>query len=201
MNLPKKIPFLSIPDKPIKISTQEYLPIADIVNDMVIFKDGGVAIVMESTALNFGLLSDKEQEAVIAAYAALLNSLSFAIQLAIYSKRKDIRNYLEHIDRAYSKTTNPKLAGMIESYKKFVEETTKKKNVLEKKFYIIIPLSPYELGVSKSFISATKRGKKLPFPKSFVVQKANTVLIPRRDHLSRQIGRLGLRLTQLRNDD
>lgn len=191
------IPFLNIPDRPIKSATQDHLPIADITNDMVIYKDGGAAIVMESTALNFGLLSDKEQDAVIAAYAALLNSLSFSIQLAVYSRRKDITNYMKYLDDAHKNTKNPKLANMIEGYKRFVNETIKKKNVLEKNFYVIIPLSPFELGVSKSIASATKKKGKLPFPKSYVLEKVTLTLIPRRDHLIRQIGRLGLKLKQL----
>ena len=42
---------------------------------MVVYKDGGAAIVLESTSLNFGLLSEKEQVAVIAAYAAMISDL------------------------------------------------------------------------------------------------------------------------------
>jgi hypothetical protein len=60
-----KVPYLSLPDKPIASTTQNHLPIADITNDVVIYKDGGAALVMESTSLNFGLLSEKEQAAVI----------------------------------------------------------------------------------------------------------------------------------------
>ena len=85
-----KIPFISIPDKPISAASQKHLPIADIVDDLIMYKDGGAAIILETTSLNFGLLSEKEQQAVIAAYAALLNSLSFAIQIVIRSQRKDI---------------------------------------------------------------------------------------------------------------
>jgi hypothetical protein len=70
------IPYLSIPDKPLVSTTQEHLPIADITNDIVVYKDGGAALVMESTSLNFGLLSEKEQQAVIAAYAAMINHFS-----------------------------------------------------------------------------------------------------------------------------
>ena len=89
-----KIPYLSIPDIPLTAPTHYHLPISDITDDIVLYKDGGAALVMESTSLNFSLLSEKEQEAVIAAYAALLNSLSFAIQIVIRTQRKDISNYL-----------------------------------------------------------------------------------------------------------
>lgn len=188
---------LNIPDKPLVATTQSQLSIADIVDDIILLKDGGAAIVFESTSLNFDLLSEKEQEAVIAAYAALLNSLSFSIQILIRSQRKDISNYILYLDQAFQNITNPLLRELMKSYKKFITETIKKKNVLSKKFYIIIPFSALELGVKQSLLSLTKRKGPLPFPKSYVLKKAKTALYPKRDHLIRQAGRLGLRLRSL----
>ncbi|MEJ2348022.1 MAG: hypothetical protein P8Y17_02360 [Patescibacteria group bacterium] len=191
-----KIPYLSIPDKPLSASSQDNVPIADITDDIVIFKDGGAAIVLESTSLNFGLLSEKEQQAVIAAYAALLNSLSFTIQILIRSQRKDISSYMEYLDEAAGKIRNPKLSQIMASYKNFVSETIKKKNVLGKRFFIVIPFSPLELGVTKSVLSLGRKGP-LPYPKSYVIKKAKVSLYPKRDHLIRQAGRLSLKLKQL----
>lgn len=192
-----KLPFLSIPDKPIVTTTQLFIPVSDVVDDLVLHKDGSAAIIMESTSLNFGLLSEKEQEAVIAAYAALLNSLSFSIQIVIRSQRKDITSYLKYFDEESKKLENPKLQILVDNYRKFIQETIKKKNVLGKSFYIIVPFTAYELGATKSAQSITKRSGPLPFPKSFVIKKAKTALYPKRDHLIRQAGRLGLKLRQL----
>lgn len=192
-----KIPYISTPDKPLVSSTQKHLPIADITDNITIYKDGGAALVMESTSLNFGLLSEKEQQAVIAAYAALLNSLTFPIQIVIRSKRKDIGRYINSLEEASKKITNPKLSRLMASYKSFVSETIKKRNVLEKKFYIVIPFSQLELGVTKSFLASTKRRGPLPFSKDYVIKKAKVSLYPKRDHLMRQAGRLGLKLRQL----
>ncbi len=197
----KKVPLLNLPDKPLTSSTQEELPIADITDDLILFKDGGAAIILESTSLNFGLLSEKEQEAVIYAYAALLNSLSFTIQIIVRSQKKDISNYLNYLDLAWKKITNPKLKDLMGSYKNFISETIKKKNVLGKRFFVVIPFSPLELGVAKSFLAVTKRKGPLPFPKSYIIKKAATILFPRRDHLMRQAGRLGIKLTPLPKDD
>jgi hypothetical protein len=196
MQIPK-IPILSIPDTPLTSSTQEFLPVADITEDIALYKDGGAAVVMESTSLNFGLLSEKEQEAVIAAYAALINSLSFSVQIVIRTQRKDITSYIKYLDEAGQKIRTPKLAGLMASYRKFIVEAIKKKNVLGKKFYLVIPFSPLELGVTKSLLSLTKRKGPLPFPKSYIIKKAKITLYPRRDHLIRQAGRLGIKIRQL----
>lgn len=191
-----RIPFLNLPDLPLVSTTQEEIPIADITNDIVLFKDGGAALVLETTSLNFGLLSEKEQEAVVYAYAALLNSLSFSIQILVRSQRKDISNYLTYLAEAANKITNPKLQTVMSSYRGFISEIVKKRNVLGKRFFIIVPFSPLELGSKQSFSAVTKRGA-LPFPKSYILKKAQIALNPKRDHLIRQAGRLSIKLNQL----
>ena len=192
-----KIPYLSVPDKAITSTTQDFLPIADITNDVLLYKDGGAALVMESTSLNFGLLSEKEQAAVIAAYAAMINSLSFAIQIVVRTQRKDISNYISYLDEEAKKLTHPLLVALMKGYKGFILESVKKKNVLGKRFFVVLYLSPLELGVGKSVQAITKRSGPLPFPKSFVIKKAKLTLYPRRDHLIRQAGRLGIKFRQL----
>ncbi len=199
-NIPK-IPLLSVPDTPLTASSQNHLPISDICEDVVLFKDGGAALVMESTSLNFSLLSEKEQEAVIAAYSALLNSLSFSLQIMVRSQRKDISSYMNYLDESAKKIASPGLYKLMQSYRKFILESVKKRNVLGKRFYVVLPFSPLELGVTKSVLSITRGNKPLPFPKSYVVKKAKVVLYPRRDHLIRQMGRLGIKLRQLLTND
>jgi hypothetical protein len=199
MKLPNtnlKIPFFSVPDAPITSTTQKHLPIADITNDLVIYKDGGAAIVLESTSLNFGLLSEKEQAAVIAAYAALINSLTFSVQILVRTQRKDISSYITYLDEQALKLTHPLLKKLMVDYRGFITESVKKKNVLGKRFYVILYLSPLELGVGKSIAAITKGGGPLPYTKSYVVKKAKITLYPRRDHLIRQAGRLGIKFRQ-----
>jgi hypothetical protein len=197
-----KIPYLNLPDQPIVDSSQQFVPIADITDDIVLFKDGGASLILESSSLNFSLLSEKEQQAVIVAYGALLNSLSFPIQIIVRSQIKDITKYLDYVAEARAKIQNPKLLIAIDSYKNFIEETVKKKNVLGKNFFIVIPFSPLELGVTKSAATVTKKKKgALPFAESFVVRKAKVSLYPKRDHLIRQGARLGLRLKQLQTEE
>lgn len=183
--------------KIIQAATQEHLPVADISDDVILTKDGGAALVLTASSLNFSLLSEKEQDAIIAAYAALLNSFSFPVQILVRSQRKDISDYLTFLAEMAKIQKNPKLAAMMARYQQFVEQTVKKRNVLEKKFYIVIPFSALELGVAQSALTLIRKPKKLSFPRSYIIQKAKTVLYPKRDHLIRQSGRLGLKLRQL----
>src|SRR4030042_6198396 len=191
------IPYLNTPDKPLFSTTQERIPIADIVQDIIIFRDGSASLVLESTSLNFGLLSTREQQAVIASYSGLLNSFNFPVQIAVRTQRKDISSYLAFLKKAQKKLLNKQLFNIMLDYENFIVEAVKKKNVLSKRFFVVIPFTTYELGVTKSLASIFSRKQTLPYPKSYVTKKAKIALYPKRDHLMRQAGRMGLELKQL----
>jgi hypothetical protein len=188
---------------PISGSTQQHLLVADITDDIVLTKDGGAALVMRASALNFSLLSEKEQEAITYAYSAFLNSLSFPIQILARSQKKDVTNYLNYLKEMGDKQTNPQLKKLISTYQTFVSQIVKKRNVLEKEFFIIIPFSPFELGLNTTGIANNilRKKRSVPYYKDYVIKKAKTSLYPRRDHLIRQSGRIGLKLQQLTTEE
>ena len=181
---------------PIRSTTQKFTEISDIQNDLILFSDGSCAAILTVSAVNFSLLSQREQEAMIYAYAGVLNSLSFPIQLIIRSQHKDIRAYLKLLEDQEAVQKNPKLQKSIHGYRIFVAATVKEKEVLDKKFYLIIPFSALELSVSPSvFFSSKKRG--LPFQKSYIFERALVVLTPKIDNLIRLLAKVGLRAKQL----
>lgn len=184
---------------PIRSTTQSFTEIVDIDHDIVLFVDGSCALVVSTTAVNFGLLSEHEQEAIIYAYAGLLNSLSFPIQVLVRSQHKDISSYLKLLADQEAKQKNPRLAKSINDYRAFVSATVKEKDVLDKKFYIAIPFSSLELGASTRVLFGSK-SRGLPYPREYIYEKATTVLTPKRDHVLRLLARIGLRGKQLTSD-
>lgn len=188
---------------PIRSTTQEHLLVADIVDDLLLTKEGGAALILKASALNFSLLSEKEQEAITYAYAAFLNSLSFPIQIVIRSQKKDVSNYLKYLKEQEEKQTNEKLKRLIASYQEFVAQIVKRRNVLEKEFFIIIPFSPYELGISAAGVLNQILGKKkkVPYELAYVLKKVKTAVYPKRDHIIRQSGRLGIKVEQLSTEE
>ncbi len=181
----------------IKGSTQEHLEIFDIRDDLVLLKDGSVALVVRVSAVNFGLLSEREQEAIIFAYAGLLNSLNFAIQIIVRSQQKDVSHYVALLEVEEKKQTNQLLKLQIQKYREFILETVKVNNVLDKKFYIVIPFSSLELGAASAAGGILKKRSGLPMPADTILEKAKLALWPKRDHVLRQLGRLTLRAKQL----
>jgi len=182
---------------PITTSTQNHLDIEDIRDNLVLLKDGGCCLLLQTTAVNFSLLSESEQDAIIYAYAGLLNSLTFPIQIVVTSQKKNIANYLALLAAQKLKISNPLLKQQVEKYYQFVKKTVAENEVLDKKFYLVIPFSSLELGVSTALAASIKRKPGLPFDKQSILIKAKNSLIPKRDHLLKQLVRIGLKAKQL----
>ena len=186
---------------PISSSTQEYIDIEDVASDLIILKDGSACVVLVVSATNFGLLSEKEQDAIIFAYAQLLNSLTFAIQIVISSKQKDISDYINLLNSRLEKITSPLLKDQLIKYRDFVSSVVRQGNVLDKKFYVVIPFSSLEMGAGTSLLSLSGKQKGLPAPKEVILERAITNLSPKRDHLIRLFARIGLRARQLTSSE
>ena len=190
----------------IKASTQEALPIEDIRQNLILLKNGGAAIILQVNAINFSLLSEREQDAIIYAYGGLHNSLSFSIQILIRSQKKDISGYLDLLEKSRQKQEKPQLQELIADYQKFIKETVTKREILDKKFYLIIPFSSLEMGagyITKGVLKNVLPGKK-SLPKinfDSLIQKAETALNPKRDHLIRLLSRIGLVARQLSTNE
>lgn len=166
-------------------TTQDHIMIEDIQDGIVLLKNGSGALVLQVYAVNFGLLSEREQEGIIYVFAQLISSLSFAIQIVVFSTRLNISSYLELLDKARASQKNPLLLKMIGAYRAFILATIKQYEVLDKKFYLVIPLYKDEIG--------------LTYTKEVLWQKVKTVLLPRRDQIMRLLARIGLKTTQLDN--
>lgn len=132
----------------IHATTQKFTEIVDFTDDLVIFEGSNAAMIIEITASNFALLSKREQDTRIFSYAGLLNSLSFPIQILIRNRRMDISSYIHELEGVIENTKNPQLAAYVEYYSAFVREMVTVNVVLNKAFYIIIPFSSLEMGVT-----------------------------------------------------
>ncbi len=178
---------------PVKASTQAFIEIEEIKDDIVLMKDFSAATVLEVSAVNFWLLSTEEQESIIYAYAGLLNSLSFPIQILILSKRMDISAYLEYLEGRITSQLSDLIKTRLVSYREFIKNIIKKNTVLEKRFFFVVPFSPLELGISGSNPGSLN--------KQYVINRAKTALYPKRDNLIRLLSRTGLKGTVLNNQE
>lgn len=183
-----------MPQPAITSTTQDFLDIYDITNNMVFMKDGSAAAIMLVSAMNFSLLAEEEQDAVIYAYAALLNSLNFQVQINIQSKTKDATAYLDLLKAREEEASSADKRKRIGRYREFVGQLIQERNVLDKKFYVIVPAAALELGIvaPQSLLPGTANFDISTIEKSTLLEKAAGILGPRIDHLVGQFNRIGL---------
>lgn len=132
----------------IHASTQKFTEIVDFGENIIVLEGGSACMIIELTASNFALLSKREQDTRIFSYASMLNSLSFPVQILIRNKRMDISLYLKELDEVVKTTRNPQLKTYITYYRTFVNEMVTVNVVLNKAFYIVLPYSSLEAGVT-----------------------------------------------------
>lgn len=183
----------------VNASTQDHLDIDDIRDDFVLLKSGGACVVITTTAVNFGLLSETEQDSLIYSYAGFLNSLSFSIQILVRSKRMDITGYLELLKQQEKTQMSDALRFQVQKYREFVSSIIQENKVLDKRFYLVIPFSPLELGIktgaTTAFLGA--KSKRPAYSQDYILQKAKIALTPKRDNIIRLLSRMGLKAQAL----
>lgn len=166
-------------------STVRYLPIAEIKDDLVILKDGTLRQVLLVSSLNFALKSEEEQQAIIQGYVQFLNSLDFPIQIVIRSRSLDISDYLERLKEQGKEQTNELLRIQIEEYRRYITELISMADIMDKKFYVIVPYSPFT-DKKKSFWT---RAYEVLSPSSVVKLKTER-LAKYKEELARRVGQV-----------
>jgi len=130
-------------------STQRYIDIAQIQDDVVVMKDGTMRAVILTSSLNFALKSEQEQQATVASYVQFLNSLKFPIQIVIQSRKLNIEKYIESLHQKEREQTNDLLKFQIVDYRNFIKELVELSEIMQKRFYVVVPYAP---------LSDTRRG-------------------------------------------
>jgi DNA-binding protein len=140
-------------------STQRFLPIAEIRNDTVLLKNGGLRAVLKVEPLNFNLKSETEQQGIIAGYEGFVNTLTFPVQVVIRSTKVNIDPYMEQTRAQAERQQNLLLKAQTESYAAFIEKIVDVAEIMQKRFYVVVPLDDFALqsqkrpGLLKQFFS------------------------------------------------
>ena len=189
-------------------TTQDFLDILEVKNDMVILKNGKVSAVLQLNSINFELLSAREQDAVISAFAGILNSLNFTLQVVVKSRAMNIEKYINKLQKIETKITDPLLKKQAIAYRNFVSNTIVVNKVLDKKFYLVVPsgYSEYEnLGsgpfefFSRLLGNQNKRATYVDIDGA--IQKARSDLTPKIDTLVREFEKIHINCRKLGTEE
>lgn len=141
------------------LGTQAFLQIAEIRDNTVVLKNGGLRGILRVSSINFNLKSEEEQNAIIYSYQGFLNTLEFPIQIVVQSKKLDIDNYLEKLKKRGEKQKNPLLQRQTLEYVEYIAKLVEYADIMEKEFFVVVPCDPYRaqnLNVFQKFFQKMK---------------------------------------------
>lgn len=124
------------------VSAQKFLDIAEIREGVMILKDGSLRAVLLVSSINFALKSVDEQNAIVQSYMQFLNGLDFPIQVIIQSRKMNVDAYLRQLTDNEKNLTNDLLKRQIRDYREFVKQLVQLGDIMQKRFFIVIPLNP-----------------------------------------------------------
>ncbi len=186
-----------------KFSTQKYISVAEIKENTMVMKDGSLRAVVAVSSTNFSLKSEDEQNALVAAYQGLLNSLDFPIQILIHSRILDIDGYLGKLKGLASGQTNELLRIQMNEYIEYIAKLVEFANIMSKNFYVVVPFSA-EASIKPSLGGRLKR---LLNPVAQIAssaqdfQFAKVKLDERVNHIMAELGSIGLRSLTLTTEE
>jgi hypothetical protein len=122
--------------------TQEFVPLKEVRDGVVILKDGSLRALLMASSINLGLKSNDEQQAIIGQFQNFLNSLEFGVQFFIESRELDIRPYIALLEERYAAELDDLMKIQIREYIAFIKDFTERANIMTKNFFIVVPYDP-----------------------------------------------------------
>lgn len=179
--------------------TQQFVPVKEVRDGVVVLKDGTLATVVLVSSINLSLKSYDEQRATLSQFQSFLNTLDFPVQIVIQSRRYDVRPYIITLEKRVQAQTEPLLRVQTQEYIEFIRNFTEQVNIMRKSFFVVIPYNPPVLsqsgGLSKVFSFFGKKETALEQTAGF--EEERTQLEERVGVIEQGLSRLGLRVAQL----
>ena len=191
--------------KPTSKSTQQFVPISEVRDGILILKDKSLRAILLASSINFALKSEDEQTAFIVQFQNFLNSLDFSCEIFVQSRMLDIRPYIASLEVAYKGQLDDLMRIQIREYIEFIKSFTEAANIMTKNFFVVVPYSSTAISLSGSGGLAGK----LPFGrKKNTAEDANRSFEEQVSQLEQRISivqqglvRCGVRTVQLGTEE
>ena len=132
-----------------KKSAQEFVPISEVRDGVVVLKGGGLRAILLASSLNFALKSEDEQNAFLMQFQNFLNSLDFSVQIFVQSRMLDIRPYVATLEERYKEQLDDLMRIQIREYIEFIKSFTEAANIMTKNFFVVVPYAPSLASITK----------------------------------------------------
>lgn len=183
-----------------KTSTQDFVPVRDIRDNVVILKNGQMCIVLLASSINFALKSADEQQAILSQFQSFLNTIDFSLQFYIQSRRLNIQPYLDKLSQREVLQDNDLMRIQLREYMQFIRTFATEVDVMSKNFFIVIPYSPTQIDFSSNI--GAMFGKKKDLTIEDAKFEENRLQLEQRASLVEQgLTRIGVRTIALQNEE
>lgn len=96
--------------------------------------------VIETTPVNFSLMSESEQETVLEGFRVFLARLSFPLMIHVRVEPYDLSTYLEHIETAKERAdASDVIREIADDHTAFVHRLAASRALLRRTFYLVVP--------------------------------------------------------------
>jgi hypothetical protein len=153
--------------KTVQGATQQFVPVKEIRNGIIVLRDGGYRGVLLCSSINFALKSADEQRAIIEGFQNFLNTLDFSIQIVVNSRRMDLRPYLALLEQKAPDQKTELLRIQLREYIAFIRSFTDQTNIMTKSFYIVVPYTPRaQVVATATSLFSRKKKAGVPVPQT-----------------------------------
>lgn len=185
-------------------SAQEFVPVSEVRDGIVVLKGGGLRAVLLASSLNFALKSEDEQNAFLLQFQNFLNSLDFSVQIFVQSRMLDIRPYVATLEERFKEQLDDLMRIQIREYIEFVKSFTEAANIMTKNFFVVVPYAPGLAPIGKGSASSMlpwgkKKGNSAEANKTF--EEPVTQLEQRVAIVQQGLIRTGVRTVQLGTEE
>ncbi len=180
-------------------TTQDFVPVRDIKDGVVVLKNGQLCKVLLASSINFSLKSSDEQHAILFQFQNFLNTLDFTLQFYIQSRRLNIAPYLELLEGRQATQDNDLMRIQLREYIEFIKNFTSEVDVMAKNFFVIIPYSAPKVDFKSSFKTILTGGGSIVPEKTFLEQRLQ--LEQRQAVVEQGLNRIGIRTVPLQTDE
>jgi len=185
-------------------ATQEFVPIKEIRDGIVILKDGSLRLVLIASSINFYLKSSDEQMGILTQYQDFLNSLDFPMQIALESRRLDIKPYLTTLETQLKDQTNDLIKLQTREYIEFIKNFTETVNIMTKSFFVVVPYELALVTVNTGIFGSLFRKRSTAQQEEETLkqfQEHKTQIEQRASVVEQGLSRLGIRVAQLGTEE
>jgi type IV secretory pathway VirB4 component len=184
-------------------ATQDFVPVKEIRDGVVILKDGSMRAVVMASSINFALKSADEQQGVIMQFQNFLNGLDFSVQISIQSRELDIRPYISMLEGRYKNEVGDLMKIQIKEYIQFIKNFVDQTSIMTKTFFVVIPFSPGTLNASENPLDQIihKQQPENNAGKNNHFEENRTQLEQRIGTISQGLSRCGIRTVQLGTEE